>query len=105
MRSAIHQSVLVRTKPDKLADMKKLIVDLAKHVQETEPGMLQYEYFEGEDSEGHIIIIQETYGNQAAFDFHHESEYYRTASKIFVEWLAAPVEILRLTPIAGFGSR
>ena len=43
--------------------------------------------------------------DQAAFDFHHGTESYQTATKRFVEWLASPVEIRRLTPFAGFASR
>ncbi|KAH9215833.1 hypothetical protein DL95DRAFT_445654 [Leptodontidium sp. 2 PMI_412] len=105
MSSTIHLSITIRTKPDKVAEMKALIVDLASYVEKTEPGILKYQIFEEETANGHVFIIQEIYEDQAAFDFHHGTESYQTATKRFVEWLASPVEIRRLTPFAGFASR
>ncbi|KAL5321344.1 hypothetical protein ACEPPN_009300 [Leptodophora sp. 'Broadleaf-Isolate-01'] len=107
MSSEIHLSVTIITKPGKEAEMKALIFDAAKKTEENEPGMLKYHFFEQYNAENgqNAIIIQEIYQNQAAYDFHHNTEYYNASSKVLAELVAEPTDVKKITPFAGFASR
>lgn len=43
--------------------------------------------------------------NQAAYDFHHNTEYYNASSKVLAELVAEPTDVKKITPFAGFASR
>ncbi|KAL3425965.1 acid phosphatase [Phlyctema vagabunda] len=105
--SQIHVSVLVHPAPGKEASVREIFTTLAQKVQENEPGVLKYQFFEQYDAaEGkNAFVVQEIYKDQAALDAHHTAEHYKAAGQQMGGLVSAPFDVRKVKPFAGFESR
>ncbi|KAM0134950.1 hypothetical protein ACHAO1_005383 [Botrytis cinerea] len=104
----IHYLVTVTPTPGKEARLREALTNIANEVQKNEPGLHKYHFFEQYDGEkGNVFIAQETYEDEAALASHANTSYSLEFIKIVTEegLLAAPFEVKKIKPFAGFASR
>ncbi|TEY84188.1 hypothetical protein BOTCAL_0019g00120 [Botryotinia calthae] len=104
----IHYLVTITPAPGKEARLREVLTNIANEVEKNEPGLLRYHFFEQYDGEkGNVFIVQETYEDEAAVAAHANASYFIELKKILPEegLLAAPLDLKKIQPFAGFASR
>ncbi|KAK4033267.1 hypothetical protein C8A01DRAFT_19770 [Parachaetomium inaequale] len=104
---ALHFVALLHPKPDRVARVKEIAHKVCDEVHDKEPGALKYQWFRTGSTEKPLIVVWETYLDQAAVDTHKSGS--------ILAWLiendkkesnmAAPIELLPLEQFAGWESR
>lgn len=64
-----------------------------------EPGCRRFE-LHADEAEGGSLYLIEHWSDDAALVVHHAQDYTREVFDAYREWLAAPVEIVRMRPVA-----
>ncbi|KAK3498787.1 uncharacterized protein B0T23DRAFT_400525 [Neurospora hispaniola] len=95
---------VVYPKEGKLERVKELGKEISAWVEANEPNTLQYHWSTSKEDDKPIIVLQEIYADEAAFNAHKESPKFgwliETATK--EDLFAAPIKILFLEPFTGF---
>ncbi|EGZ74297.1 hypothetical protein NEUTE2DRAFT_155063 [Neurospora tetrasperma FGSC 2509] len=95
---------VVYPKEGKLERVKELGKEISAWVEANEPNTLQYHWSTSKEDDKPVIVIQEIYADEAAFNAHKESPKFgwliETATK--EDLFAAPIKILFLEPFTGF---
>ncbi|EAA29158.3 hypothetical protein NCU07808 [Neurospora crassa OR74A] len=98
---------VVYPKEGKLERVKELGKEISAWVEANEPNTLQYHWSTSKEDDKPVIVIQEIYADEAAFNAHKESPKFgwmiETATK--EDLFAAPIKILFLEPFTGFAGR
>ncbi|KAK3905516.1 hypothetical protein C8A05DRAFT_12682 [Staphylotrichum tortipilum] len=104
---ALNFVALLFPKPDRVARVEEIAKKVCEHVHEKEPGVLKYQWFKATGSEKPLIVVWETYRDQAAVEAHKTSS--------ILAWLvendkkeanmAAPISVIPLKQFAGWESR
>jgi len=108
MSTEVHVVALLTPAPGKHDRLKELLTNLANNVQSSETGATKYQVFEQVNGEGiNVLVVEETYKDQAAFDGHFKTPYFTALAKAIPEenLVAAPLDIKTIKPFAGFVSR
>merc|ERR1711977_718359 len=88
--------------------LKELLTGLAEKVSKNEKDVSKYQVFEQFNGDnGNVLVVEETYDNQAAFDAHFKTEYFQAlgASVQGEGLVSAPLDIKTIKPIGGFAAR
>ncbi|KAL5323041.1 hypothetical protein ACEPPN_007569 [Leptodophora sp. 'Broadleaf-Isolate-01'] len=94
--------------PGKESRLKELLIGLAEKVSKNEKDVSKYQVFEQFNSEGvNVLVVEETYDNQAAFDAHFKTEYFQALGEAVKgeALVTAPIDIKTIKPVGGFASR
>jgi len=106
--SEVHVVAIITPRPGKEARIKELLTELANNVKENEPGAIKYEVFEEYDGkEGNKIVVIEIYKDQETFDAHFQTDYFKKLGESLPaeDLAAAPLDVKKIKPFAGFASR
>ncbi|KAK3328574.1 hypothetical protein B0T19DRAFT_476157 [Cercophora scortea] len=103
----LHYLALLYPKADKVARVEEITQSVCDYVKENEPGVLQYQWFRAQGGEKPMLVVWETYADQAAVDAHKSSPkmawLVQTSQK--EDLFAAPLEVKLLEGFAGWASR
>ncbi|KAK4107611.1 hypothetical protein N656DRAFT_849286 [Canariomyces notabilis] len=103
----LHFLALLHPKPDKVARVEEIAQSVCEYVHENEPGVLKYQWFRTGYPEKPMIVVLETYLDQAAVDTHKASSKLAWLVEVSQKEdnMTAPIELLPLEEFAGWESR
>jgi len=108
MSSEIHILAILTPIPGKEDRIKEFLTGVAEKVYKNEPDCSQYHVFEQVNSESvNVIVLEETYKDQATVDAHFRTEYFQALGKMIKEegLVSAPLDLKFIKPFTGFASR
>ncbi len=97
MSERLHAIARVLPRPEHLVDAREAIRAIVDRTR-AEPGCLEFRV--NEDVTDGSLHLYEEWANAAALRYHHEQPYTRHVFKCYEEWLAEPVRLIELTPVA-----
>ena len=84
----------LRAKDGALDDLFAVAKEMQAAVAANEPDCLSYEAFKGE--EANTVVFVERYKDEAAVEFHRNSEHFKTIGARMGPFMAARPEVVRL---------
>ncbi|AEO62200.1 83bf384a-9f5e-4ba6-ae0d-8a33fa3c040d [Thermothielavioides terrestris] len=94
-------------KPDRVARVEEIARQVCESVHEKEPGVLKYQWFRAGGTDKPLIVVWETYLDQAAVDAHTSSPVmaWLVENDKKEENMAAPITVMPLEQFAGWENR
>jgi len=87
----------ITPKPEHIDHARAAIGDILAPTR-AESGCLAFELHES--TEGRSLHLYEVWVDRAAFEAHHAQAYTQAVYRQYEDWLAAPVEIVFMQPVA-----
>ncbi|WP_129790671.1 putative quinol monooxygenase [Sphingosinicella sp. CPCC 101087] len=87
----------ITPKPEHLSDAKAAVKSIMADTR-AEEGCIQFELHESAEAER--LHLYEVWADRDAFDAHHAQPYTQAVYKQYEAWLAAPVELVFMRPVA-----
>ncbi|MCH2486932.1 MAG: antibiotic biosynthesis monooxygenase [Erythrobacter sp.] len=87
----------ITPKPEHLDEARAALENLLAPTR-AEEGCLAFDLHEGEGT-GRLHLC-EVWADRAAFDWHHAQDYVQDVYRAYEAWLAEPVEIVFMRPVA-----
>ena len=97
MDQRLHVIARVVPRPEHLGDAREAIRAIVDQTR-AEPGCLEFRV--NEDVTDGSLHLYEEWADAAALSQHHEQPYTRYVFARYEEWLAEPIRLTRLTPVA-----
>ncbi|MBB5712523.1 putative quinol monooxygenase [Sphingomonas xinjiangensis] len=97
MNKRLHAIARVLPRPEHLEDAREAIRAIVDRTR-AEPGCLEFRV--NEDVTDGSLHLYEEWANAEALRYHHEQPYTQHVFRRYEEWLAEPVRLIELTPVA-----
>jgi quinol monooxygenase YgiN len=88
----------LKVKDGMAAEFEAAAMDLVEAVNANEPDCLLYRLYRTEDE--HTFVFMERYKDEAAGDFHRNSDHFKTLGAKMGPFMAGRPEVLRMTEVA-----
>ena len=86
----------ITPRQEHLEDARQAIVDIVPQTLE-EPGCRTFRLLEGD---GNLLRLYEEWDDEAALEAHYAKDYTKAVFAAYENWLAEPVDIIRLRRVA-----
>ena len=87
----------ITPRPEHLDHARAAIRDILAPTR-AEPGCMTFELHDA--AEGETLHLYEVWADHAALEAHHAQPYTKTVFRHYADWLAVPVELRFLQPVA-----